>query len=313
MKSLAESNIELEGVQSIARTTKPNKTLYNAIGSKFIYEPDVDEQNYRTPKYLLREGRGNCVSGSILTSSVLMSKGIPHKFVFGANFENEPNHVWVETDKYIFDTVSGRTTEQPHFVEGNFNKPLNFLYKYEYPIKIKNMQHRILNGHESVEQWMIDSSTMTDSQIIATAPMEVLEQASYMQTMGEIDIVNQPNNLFGFANIANGLLKAGKWIIGGGKKLVKGAVTVARKLIPFIPSKKSRPPIIPATVGIRPPDSRATTGAEQTARVSYPDSFTSGRIATGEPKLIFGMPQLPVLAVGGFLLWRMMKPKTTKR
>ena len=189
---------------------------------------------------------------------------------------------------------------QPYFVEDNFNKPLTFLYKYEYPIKTINMNHRILNGYESVDQWLYDAQTMSDAQIVASAPMEVLEGASYLQATGEIDIVNQPNNAFGLASIAMGLKKAASWVVSKGGALIKKGVTVAKKIIPFIPKGKETTVKSPAHV----PDLTGKTvlfKAPVTAVPTVPDDT------------IFGLPKMLVYGGGAFLLWKMTQGSTTRK
>jgi len=164
------------------------------------------------------------------------------------------------------------------------------------------MNHYILNGSSDVENWVEKAEYMTEEQLIATAPIEVLEFAAELQASGE-----EPNNLLGF-----GLLTAGK-------ALVKGAATLGKKVAPKLIKKVSKVPTNLANKAKSWIKRKPTAPkVSKMPTVKSPDKFMAAPLvrtrqaeapaATAEKKPFYTNP-LFLAAAGGAVLLMMNKKK----
>lgn len=110
------------------------RDVYESVGSLFDYSADITEQTYRTPLRLVSDGFGNCVDASIMVSSILVNKNIPHKLVFGGLEKNKAVHVWVECGGFLIDCVAGRNENQIKFCKNKFNQNNILPYISEHEI-----------------------------------------------------------------------------------------------------------------------------------------------------------------------------------
>lgn len=206
-------------------TTTSGKDLYLKTAQLFEYVHDEGIQTYKTPNYIFREGKGNCVAGSILLSAICKSKGIDHKFIFGAITPGKPHHVWVQINGVNFDLVHGRNKKQTKFCESGYNANNIFPYIYNHNINAQKyycMNHYVLNGPNALLEWANSVQNLSDDQILATAPDEALQFLEYLIATGEID----PSEINGINGVGNWLKKAGAAIktAAGGFAKVQGAI-----------------------------------------------------------------------------------------
>lgn len=130
MNKIAEDYKNQNVIQLISDNCYSLHDIFYLVGICFTFDPDEEQQTYRTPERLIREGKGNCVDASIMVSAILKNKNLPYKMCFGSYKPDSPTHVWIECGGKVIDCVSGRNKRNKYFLPENYDKKINLPYIY---------------------------------------------------------------------------------------------------------------------------------------------------------------------------------------
>lgn len=145
IKRLARKGAKSPIIQEVSEAIKfsdfPEKDVFGFVYDSVVFKPDPEnDQQVRTVERSLSEGVGNCVDYTVLTSAILLSLGIPHKYkVVAFDRRSGYEHIYVVTDRVIIDPVLGqkqdgtdtRYNRQPF---GLFNQEMKYLKAKYYPM-----------------------------------------------------------------------------------------------------------------------------------------------------------------------------------
>lgn len=122
MKQAARKGATSEEIKRMAAQCNSLEDVFNAAINAASYERDPEgKQLIRTPDRTIKEGVANCVDYTVLISSILLAKGMPHYIRVSKYRNGAYSHVYVKVNNTTIDPVSG-----------TFNKEVPYLAKKDY-------------------------------------------------------------------------------------------------------------------------------------------------------------------------------------